>query len=289
MTPPTTRKPGSPRSDPPAAAPGSAFRCRRPLTRAHRFTDYLRTINVFAIGSSGQLLEYSLPPGGTQWFPYTVENNTALAGGVSAVQVGSTIEVFATGANGHLYQFSNPGSGWSQNDLTYTDPNTGTVYTVEGAPSVIWGSTINVFVAGTNGNLLQYSLPPGGTQWFPYTDEDTTALNGGVSAIQVGSSLDVFATGTNGHLYEVSNPGSGWQTADCTYTDGTTLYTIQGGPSAVMTGSTLNVFAVGFNGELFQYSIQGGSWFPYTINSSTWLSGGVSAVLEGSTLEVFGD
>ena len=46
MTPPTTRKPGSPRSDPPAAAPGSAFRCRRPLTRAHRFTDYLSMVRI---------------------------------------------------------------------------------------------------------------------------------------------------------------------------------------------------------------------------------------------------
>jgi surface antigen len=241
------------------------------------------TVQVFAVGPTGQLLDYENT--GSGFYPVTVESSTVLSktGGVTAVQVGSSEEIFAVGSNNRLYQFANSGSGWTTTDITYLG------WTVQGSPSVVWGSTPNVFVAGTNGNLLQYSFT--GTQWYPYTLPSSSTLTGGVTATQVGSGFQVFENGTSNHLLQTAFSG-GWTYDGITYPG----YVVQGGPSVVW-GSYANIFTIGENagngsdGDLLEYDLPPGGtqWVPYPFDGSTALSGGTTSVLVGSTYEVFAD
>ncbi len=240
------------------------------------------TVNVFATGEDGNLVQYSTVQGSGRWEMFRITNTGELSGGVSAQLIGDTFHIFATSKSGRLVQYVKPAtSGW-----------TGPFYisnedTVKGKPSLVWGQTVNVFVAGNDGSMKQYSMQPEVSGWSSYTLTQAGLFSGGVDAKQVGNDIQIFAAGQNGQLYQISKtPWSNWWWGPVTpYTIGGE--NIKGAPSIVW-GSTINVFAVSEDGKLVQYSLNpGDSWRMYSLTQPSLLSTGASAVQVGSSLQIF--
>lgn len=246
------------------------------------------TLNVFAVGENGELLQYYTVLGSGTWAVYEALNSsTNLTGGVSGVKNGSTLELFAVKTNGDVAHIQKPSSGpWA----VYTVVSGGA--STEGRPSVIWGSSsANIFAVAADGSLRQHSITFGSGSWNTYTVlGNTMGLTGGTSSTQSGVDTHVFASDKNGKLVQMTAVSGSWSSFDVTSATTGGLNSA-GTPGLIWGSSAVDVFTRTTSGTLQQFhtTLGSGTWTRYTnLSSADGLIGGVDASLYGSTTEVFG-
>lgn len=194
-------------------------------------------------------------------------------------------DVLTSSGTGSLLQVENTGSGWSAYNITQT-----TGINIKGKPGVLWGANgPNVFAAGSDGALRQFTICPGGTGWCSYVILSPGALGGaGVSVAHTGSAIEVFATTQDGTLLQVENTGSGWHVYNISQAAGGVR--IKGAPAVLWDSSGgPNVFAVDTNGAMRRFKLcpGGGGWCTYVLTAANMFAGGVDAIKNGSNFELF--
>jgi peptidoglycan/xylan/chitin deacetylase (PgdA/CDA1 family) len=176
-----------------------------------------------------------------------------------------------------LEEYVNDGVGgrlWNAYNQTVTaaGPN------VVGAPSpIVLGSTVHVYVQGSNGDLVEY-VNDGhfGRPWNAY---DLTAATGGSplggppTALAFGpAGIEVYARAANGDLLEFANDNASgriWNAYDLTnLAHG---QPVVGGVEPIVQGLFAGIYAQGTNGHLIEYvndGANGQTWNSYDLTTS---------------------
>jgi hypothetical protein len=151
-------------------------------------------VSVFAAGQDGALRQFSVSEGrGWSVSVVTPAGTLSPNGGVSAVHVGAKFEVLAVSKDATLLQMERVGAAaWKRYSIR---PDV----RIQGAPSVVWSpSSVNVFAAGQDGSLRQFSVSvsmSGAGAWSvsALTPAETLLPSGGVTSVAAGAKSEVFA------------------------------------------------------------------------------------------------
>lgn len=244
-------------------------------------------LDVFAIDANGGLDQYHQDTSTGVWTVYqdVVPASNNLAGGVSGVLDGTTLNLFTTNTSGQLIQTQKPQSGsWAVYTILGSSG-----YTLSGRPALLWTSgSVSVFADDTAGDMLQYYVVQGQTNWVIYKPESSIGLTGGATVSLNGATTSVFTCNTSHHLIQLMGNG-GWGVNDLTQAAGASAncnYT----PGLIWGSSTIDLFTEN-SGSLQQYhlNLNSGGWQHYdNIQTGSNLGGGTDASMWGSTTEVFG-
>ncbi len=275
------------------------------------------TIDVFALGATGNLIEYRNNGAMGAWTATDI-NGAAPAG---SPQVASTVDphfltgyvhVYGVTAAGHLVEVDNDnvgGHAWNFYDLT---ASAGGGTTIAGAPAaILLAGTPHVYTrAVSNGHLVEYVADSaGGRVWNAY---DTTvqapaapAITGNPSPVLIGSTPHIYTiSAVNGDLVEYAADGLGgsiWNAYDQTAGSGgapkpvgnISVVLIDGTPYGIAQ-AVPEVWETPATGELTTFVADhqaGRIWNVYDVTSLSGgpqVSGDPTPIVNNGSVQVFG-
>ena len=204
-------------------------------------------LNLFAIGTDGQMYEISKDPGwGT--FGTTIAPGAYFVGNPAVYKFGSNELVFARGTNNEIYQDTyTPGSGWSG----FTTMGSGDTFASDPVPFVYDG-VLNVFARGTDNQMYDSYYD---TSWHAFSMAPNWSgayFGGDPSVVQYGTEERLYsrAASMNNEIYESTWNGSSWSAFGSLQSGAT----FSSSPVALYYGGVLSVFAQGTDTKLYVIS-----------------------------------
>jgi surface antigen len=225
--------------------------------------------NVFYVGSDNAIWQFSIQ--NSNWSNFKLSGT----GGAQAVAVDTSPaaivdsitgrNVFYVGSDNQIWQWSVQAGQWHNSKLTGTG---GAVAAATGgSPSVVIDSASgrNVFYAGTDNQIYQWSVQNGAWHNFKLTGTggNTAALAGTSPSAIVDTSTgrNIFYVGSDGAIWQWSVQGGQWHNFKISGTGGNTAALTGTSPSAVFDSSTgRNVFYFDGNLRIWQWSVQNSAW-----------------------------
>ena len=247
-------------------------------------------LDIYALNANGGLDQYHQNTATGVWTVYNVLTGTSFARGVTGVLSGTTLNLFVSDTSGYLHHIQKPSSGsW----VDYTLSNGGNAgNNIYGDPAVLWTSgSVSVFGVNQSGNLLQYYVPQGQTNWVVYNVlQPASPWTGGVAVFQLGSGTYLHGTNANHRFMEAGATNGNWIMSDISQAAGSST-DVADTPGTMLGINTIDVFPRGNDGSLQQFHLNliTGVWTQY-LNvrpSSTSLSNGTSVSMWSNTTEVF--
>lgn len=247
-------------------------------------------LDIYALNANGGLDQYHQNTATGVWTVYNVLTGTSFARGVTGVLSGTTLNLFVSDTSGYLHHIQKPSSGaWADYTLSNGGNASNNIY---GDPAVLWTSgSVSVFGVNQSGNLLQYYVPQGQTNWVVYNVlQPASPWTGGVAVFQLGSGTYLHGTNANHRFMEAGATNGNWIMSDISQAAGSST-DVADTPGTMLGINTIDVFPRGNDGSLQQFHLNliTGVWTQY-LNvrpSSTSLSNGTSVSMWSNTTEVF--
>ena len=228
--------------------------------------------DVFARGTDGAMWQDHW--NGTGWGGWTSLGGRVTADPGAVAQSSGRIDVFVRGTDLQLYHQAWNGTSWSGWQALG-----GTLTSGPGASAQSGSQYLDVWVAGSDGQLYHRTSIDGGVTYLPWEALGGRLTSSPAAVSWAGGRIDVFVRGTDMQLYHRWwNMGSGWSLWEAL---GGTL---SSAPTATSCASgRLDVFVRGTDGALYRKSWDGNSWSVWSSLGGNWVGSPSAVCVPGTT------